>query len=131
MISMILQDSTYKQHKKNLKIYILHIANSPAEGVDLKKVNPLINDLAAPVKTLLGAYGTQTTVNDNRLTNMMRSNFPDPKDTLYRKINLYEDGETINFPMNWVISQQLLDSMKVILDRNREVKKFVDKLNSN
>ena len=128
MISMILQDNIYQQHKKNLKIYILHIANSPAEGVDLKKVNPLINDLAAPVKTLLGAYGTQTTVNDNRLANMMRSNFPN--DTLYRKINLYEDGETINFPMNWVISQQLLDSMKVTLDRNREVKKFVNKLNS-
>lgn len=129
MISMILQDSLYQRYKKNLKLYILHIANSPVEGVDLKKVNPLINDLAAPVKTLLGAYGTQTTVNDNRLINLMQSNFP--RDTLYRKINLYEDGESINYSMNWVISQKLLDSMKVTLDRNREVKRIINKLNNN
>jgi hypothetical protein len=31
----------------------------------------MINDLAAPVKTLLGAYGTHTIVNDNRLVNIL------------------------------------------------------------
>ena len=108
-------------------MYVLHIANSPNEGVQLKKVNPLINDLAAPAKTLLGAYGTQTTVNDNRLMNLMKYNFPG--DTLYRKINLYDDGKNLNYSMNWVISQKLLNAMRVSLDSNREVKRIITKLN--
>ncbi len=128
MISILLKDSLYISYQKKIKLYILHIANSPEEGTELEKVNPLINDLAAPVKTLLGAYGTQTTVNDNRLINLMRYHFP--KDTLYRKINLYEGGENLNYPMNWVISQKLLDSMRTSLDKNREVKKLIDKLNA-
>src|SRR6187399_2795647 len=98
MVNILLRDSLYLQHKEKLKIYILHIANSPNEGVPLEKVNPMINDLAAPVKTLLGAYGTQTTVNDNRLLNLMKYHFPN--DTLYRKINLYDDGDNPNYSMN-------------------------------
>jgi len=129
MISILLQDNLYLQYKKKIKFYILHIANSPNEGIELKKVNPLINDLAAPVKTLLGAYGTQTTVNDIRLMNLMKYNFS--SDTLYRKINLYEDGKDLNYSMNWVISQRLLDSMQVSLDRNREVRRIITKMNSN
>jgi len=128
MVNILVRDSLFIKYQPKLKMYILHIANSPDEGVELKKVNPLINDLAAPVKTLLGAYGTQTTVNDNRLINLMRYNFPN--DTLYRKINLYEGGENLNYPMNWVISQKLLDSMRTSLDNNREVKKLIDKLNA-
>jgi hypothetical protein len=127
MINILVRDSLFIKYQPKLKMYILHIANSPDEGIELKKVNPLINDLAAPVKTLLGAYGTQTTVNDNRLINLMRYHFP--KDTLYRKINLYEGGENLNYPMNWVISQKLLDSMRTSLDRNKEVKKIINKLN--
>ena len=129
MVNILVRDSLFIKYQPKLKMYILHIANSPDEGVELEKVNPLINDLAAPVKTLLGAYGTQTTVNDNRLINLMRYNFP--KDTLCRKINLYEGGESLNYPMNWVISQKLLDSMRTSLDKNREVKKLIDKLNAN
>ncbi|HMK17271.1 MAG TPA: hypothetical protein VK492_03655 [Chitinophagaceae bacterium] len=129
MVNILLRDSLYLQHKEKLKIYILHIANSPNEGVPLEKVNPMINDLAAPVKTLLGAYGTQTTVNDNRLLNLMKYHFPN--DTLYRKINLYDDGDNPNYSMNWVISEKLLKSMNESLLRNKELKKMIDKLNKN
>ena len=129
MVNILLRDSLYLQHKEKLKIYILHIANSPNEGVPLEKVNPMINDLAAPVKTLLGAYGTQTTVNDNRLLNLMKYHFPN--DTLYRKINLYDDGDNPNYSMNWVISEKLLKSMNESLLRNKELKKMTDKLNAN
>src|SRR6185436_11809207 len=97
--------------------------------VPLQKVNPMINDLAAPIKTLLGAYGTQTIVNDNRLLNLMKTNFP--RDNLYRKINLYEEGENPNYSMNWVISEKLLKAMNEALNRNKELKMMVDKLNSN
>ena len=129
MVNILLRDSIYSAHQKKLKIYILHIANSSNEGVPLEKVNPMINDLAAPVKTLLGAYGTQTTVNDNRLMNLMQYHFP--KDTLYRKINLYDDGDNPNYSMNWVISDTLLASMNASLIRNVELKKMVNKINTN
>ena len=129
MVNILLRDSLYLQHKEKLKIYILHIANSPTEGVPLEKVNPMINDLAAPIKTLLGAYGTQTTVNDNRMLNLMKYHFPN--DTLYRKINLYDDGDNPNYSMNWVISEKLLKSMNESLIRNKELKKMVNKINAN
>jgi hypothetical protein len=129
MVNILLRDPLYVAHQEKVKIYILHIANSPNEGVPLEKVNPMINDLAAPVKTLLGAYGTQTIVNDNRLLNLMKYHFP--KDTLYRKINLYDDGDNPNYSMNWVISQKLLDSMGTSLARNKELKKMVSKINAN
>ena len=129
MVNILLRDSLYLQQKKKLKIYILHIANSPNEGVPLEKVNPMINDLAAPVKTLLGAYGTQTIVNDNRLLNLMKYHFPN--DTLYRKINLYDDGDNPNYSMNWVMSDTLLASMNKSLNRNLELKKMINKININ
>ena len=44
MVNILLRDSLYLQHKEKLKIYILHIANSPTEGMPLEKVNPMIND---------------------------------------------------------------------------------------
>lgn len=129
MVNVLLRDPLYLKHQEKIKIYILHIANSPNEGVPLEKVNPIINDLAAPVKTLLGAYGTQTIVNDNRLLNLMKFHFP--KDTLYRKINLYDDGDNPNYSMNWVISDTLLNSMNESLIRNVELKKMVNKINAN
>lgn len=86
-------------------------------------------NLAAPVKTLLGAYGTQTIVNDNRLMNLMKLNFPN--DTLYRKINLYDESENPNYSMNWVISDKLLKAMNEALNRNKELKKMIDKINAN
>jgi hypothetical protein len=129
MVNILLRDPLYLAHQQKLKIYILHIANSPNEGVPLEKVNPMINDLAAPVKTLLGAYGTQTIVNDNRLLNLLKYYFPN--DTLYRKINLYDDGGNPNYSMNWVISEKLLDSMNTSLIRNKELKKMINKINTN
>jgi len=129
MVNILLRDSLYIKNQKKIKIYILHLANSPNEGVALEKVNPMTNDLAAPVKTLLGAYGTQTIVNDNRLLNLMRYHFPD--DTLYRKINLYDDGDNPNYSMNWVMSDSLLKAMNESLNRNIELKRMVDKINAN
>lgn len=129
MVNILLRDPLYLQYKNKLKIYILHIANSPNEGVPLEKVNPMINDLAAPVKTLLGAYGTQTTINDYRLMNLMKYNFPN--DTLYRRINLYDAENTLNYSMNWVISEKQLRSMNESLLYNKELKRMVEKLNAN
>jgi len=116
MISILLTDSLYLQYKNKLDFYILHINNEPTGGREYKKVNPLVNDLAAPVKTLMGAYGSQTTVNDERLRNFMKTIYTDG--CHYRKINLYDDGKRMNYSMNWVISDTLLRAMQNSLEYN-------------
>lgn len=127
-MNILLQDPLYLKYKNKMKLHVLHIANSENEGQELKKVNPLINDLAAPVKTLVGSYGTQTAVNDNRLINLLKYHFP--KDTLYNKINLYDAGPKMNYSMNWVISKKSLDGMNKSLKENKDLIKIVEKINS-
>jgi predicted acylesterase/phospholipase RssA len=130
MINILLTDPVYKHYDstKAIKFYVLHMMNSPEGESALGKVNPLINDLAAPVKTLVGAYGTQTIVNDNRLNNLMKTTYG--KDGYYRKFNLYDDGQKITYSMNWVISDKLLEAMNKSLDYNKELKKLAAEINS-
>jgi hypothetical protein len=127
MVNILLRDALYLKYKDKLKIFVLHITNTENEGLDLKKVNPLINDLAAPVKTLIGSYGTQTAVNDNRLMNLLNYHFPG--DTLYRKINLYDAAPFYNYSMNWVISKKMADNMNISLRDNNDLKKYITDLN--
>ncbi|MNC97104.1 hypothetical protein D3C83_146530 [compost metagenome] len=54
-----------------------------------------------------------------------------PNDTLYRKINLYDDGDNPNYSMNWVMSDSLLNPMNKSLNRNLELKKMINKINTN
>ena len=127
MISILLRDSTYLKYKNKLQFYILHINNQPSGDPLIKKVNPLVNDLAAPVKTLMGSYGSQTTVNDERLKNFMKTTYND--NLHYRQINLYDDGKAINYSMNWVISDYLLKAMNESLQYNKELKKLISEIN--
>jgi len=128
MINILLADTVYQQYKSKIKFYVLHMMNSPEGETPLNKVNPLINDLAAPVKTLVGAYGTQTIINDKRLSNFLKTTYG--KDGYYRKFNLYDDGKNITYSMNWVISDKLLEAMKSSLDNNKELKKLAAEINS-
>ncbi len=127
MISILLKDPLYIKYQSKLQFYVLHITNSPQGDAALGKVNPLVNDLAAPVKTLIGAYGTQTIVNDERLWNLMNNTYGDPLH--YRKFNLYDDGKSITYSMNWVISDTLLNAMNYSLGYNAELKKMVTEIN--
>ena len=127
MINILLTDTVYQQYKSKIKFYVLHMRNSPEGDAALGKVNPLINDLAAPVKTLVGAYGTQTIINDTRLGNFMKSTYG--KDVYYRKFNLYNDGKNITYSMNWVISDTLLHAMNNSLGYNAELKKLAAEIN--
>lgn len=77
----------------------------------MKTVNPLVNDLAAPVKTLIGAYGTQTIVNDRRLWNQLRVLYMMEKDH-YIKLNLYDPKIKVSYPMDWVMSDTALATIK-------------------
>ncbi|TAH04185.1 MAG: hypothetical protein EAZ16_06095, partial [Sphingobacteriales bacterium] len=98
-------------YKNELDFSVVHILNDPIGGPVLNPVNPLVNDLATPLKTLYGSYGTQTYVNDGRLVNFMKDWYGDGNH--YIKVNLYKDGDPGNkYSMNWVISQPVLYAMR-------------------
>lgn len=113
-----------------LKFYVIHIQNSWPGPEEVNKVHPVINDLAAPVLTLVGAYGTQTSVNDWRLIKYMEGIYGPTHDTGYIPVNLYRpltnDTTKVNeeFPMNWVISNYYIKKMNLQLN-NRDVKRLV------
>ena len=106
---LLTRDSLVKNYAGKLKFYVLHISNDPVGNHVLEKVNPLVNDLAAPLKTLTGAYSSQTAVNDERLKNYLKGYYLN--DSHYININLYRRKDSIHYSMNWVISDYLLNAM--------------------
>lgn len=116
-------DTLLFRYRKQLDFFLVHITNDPLGSPLLSKVNPLVNDLAAPVKTLAGAYGTQTTVNDTRLKNYLRGIYGNNQH--YLRINLYQPGDNVDdYPMNWVISPQVLERMDHRLKTHQELSLF-------
>jgi hypothetical protein len=129
MKELMKEDTAFlARYANRLEFFVLHITNDPTGGGEevLGRVNPLTNDLAAPIKTLVGSYGSQTSVNDSRLENFMINNFGFGH---YTRINLYEKDDKMSFPMNWVISKRVLDSMNARLDRSVVVKTLWEKMN--
>jgi hypothetical protein len=107
-------DAATKARYQKLKMQVIHITNGSTGEAMVKKVNPFINDLAAPLKTLAGSYGIQTTVNDSRLENYMKSIGKNN----YWNINLYRNDTSEHFSMNWVISQNTLSRVDNRLEQN-------------
>ncbi|MBL0356661.1 MAG: patatin-like phospholipase family protein [Chitinophagaceae bacterium] len=122
-IRRMILESAWDDETKNrfakLNIQVIHITNGPSGDMLVHKVNPFVNDLAAPIKTLAGSYGIQTTVNDSRLKNYMRD-IP-VSITNYWDINLYRPAEPLKYSMNWVISKRTLDSMDNRLYQHKEL----------
>jgi predicted acylesterase/phospholipase RssA len=129
MINILLQDSLYKKYQNKLQFYVLHATNSPQGDNILHTVNPLVNDLAAPVKTLVGAYGTQTVVNDRRLWNQLKVLYPRQEEH-YIKFNLYDVHNKPSYPMDWVISDTALNRIKLRLYTSPEITKMVKEINN-
>jgi hypothetical protein len=94
---------------KKIRFNVLHITNEPETEKKIEKTHPLVNDLAAPVKTILGSYARQTDINNLRLYKYLLEIYKE--DTTYRSINLYKKGEEEDYPMNWSISDQSLGRM--------------------
>ena len=75
-----------------------------------------MNDLAAPLLTILNTYGMQTTFANIKLgeyqrKNQYRSSIP------VEAFNLpYQKEDTIPYPMNWVISQYNINRMDKNVD---------------
>ena len=111
------------RYKDAIEFYVLHITNDPIGNPRLDTTNALVNDLAAPVKTLYGAYGTQTVVNDLRLKKFMQDWYSDDKH--YREFNLYELYDSPDkYSMNWVISPPVLSAMRDRLRKQDIVKEL-------
>jgi hypothetical protein len=102
-------DTVFRSNCQKITFYVMHISNGPEGDILLKRVNPFVNDLAAPIKTLMGAYGVQTSINDSRLKNYLLGMYGN--NLHYKPINLYRPREPLKYSMNWVISGRTLDSM--------------------
>jgi predicted acylesterase/phospholipase RssA len=106
-----------------LNFKLVYISNSSLRALNDKLIHPVVDDLAAPVLTVLGTYASQTSVNNERLLTFMRRIEPaDP----YLEIYLYTRKDSIDYPMNWVISDYNLNRMNQRLEgvKGRELKEL-------
>jgi hypothetical protein len=108
---------------KKIKFHIVHITNKTESIIERNKVHPLINDLAAPIKTILGSYTSQTDFNNVRLQRYLLEIYNN-EDT-YHDINLYQQGEEDVYPMNWSISNQSLKNINKRLQSHTDMKKLI------
>jgi predicted acylesterase/phospholipase RssA len=121
-------DSAFLPFRNKIEFYVIHISNTEPKKRNFSPVNPIANDLLAPVRTLMGSYGTQTTINDQRLKNYLTDWYGN--DSHYTNIDLYRNGQKIRYTMNWVISRSQLDSMKSNLLHNDDVRRVYTKMDS-
>ncbi len=119
----LISDSSLSSYKNKMEFNVLHITNDPQEELALTQINPFVNDLAAPVKTLLGAYGTQTSVNDFRLKKYIGSLYSDSLH--FTTLSLYKEKDSMNYTMNWVISNYVLNAMNERLKTYRRLDKLI------
>ena len=112
-----LNDSTHKLHgyRDHVEFQLIYISNGNASST-FKTLHPLVNDLAAPLLTILNTYGMQTTFANIKLEeyqrkNQYRSSIP------VEAFNLPIDpNDKIPYPMNWVISQYNINRMDKNVD---------------
>lgn len=114
---------------KKIRFHVIHISNQADGDHKIKKTHPLVNDLAAPIKTIMGSYSSQTDFNNLRLYKFLLELYKE--DTTYHNINLYKKGETDFFPMNWAISSQSLQKMNSRLKYNHQINQLADKITGN
>ena len=112
---------------RKLRFHIIHTRNSPLVEDRARKVHPLVNDLLAPVKTLIGAYGTQTDVNNLRVVKYLQQ--INGGESTYISFNLYRPGERDRYPMSWSISGVNRDSMDARLEEHPGVRAFIGMMN--
>jgi hypothetical protein len=121
MLDTVVTDTVLR---KRIRPYVIHIGNSRLVEPTAGMVSPFANDLAAPVTTMLGAYGMQTDVNDQRLKTMLERLYQDTP--CYMDIQLYRDGaERESYPMNWAMSRAVRGRMDQRLDEHEGLKAFV------
>ena len=108
------KDDEFYKLRKRLKFKIIYISNGTEKKDKPKTLHPLVNDLAAPLITVLGTYGNQTELSNKKLKDYIeRSSFRMDHES-FRKENLPKDStdNIIPYPMNWVISDYNIRRME-------------------
>jgi hypothetical protein len=109
-----MNDSTntlYSRYRHKLAFKIIYISNGSAKSVD-HDLNPLVNDAAAPLLTVLGTYGMQTNLANKKLSSFMHNAMLDTLKNPFETLNLpMIPTDKTDYPMNWVISDYNLDRM--------------------
>jgi hypothetical protein len=112
---------------RKLRFHLVHITNGMDTATADKSLNATVNNLAAPLITVLSTYGSQTDVNNDRLNLYFRSH-DSSRYVVEKEINLYRYHETEEYPMNWVISDYNLNRMNVrvkeVIDTFRQQQKY-------
>jgi hypothetical protein len=111
---------------KKIRFNVLHITNESETEKKIEQIHPLFNDLAAPLKTILGSYTSQTDINNLRLYKYLLEVYKG--DTTYRSINLYKKGEGDDYPMNWSISEESLGRMNKRLSTHEGIAGIVQSI---
>lgn len=127
MINDTLQkDPKHSYHK--IRFHVIHVSNHLETGEKFSRVHPLVNDLVAPIKTILGSYASQTNINNLRLTKNLQDIYR--SDDYYTMINLFEKDQEEEYPMNWSISSQSLEKIKSRLNTNKTLTDLINRINS-
>ncbi|PWU01035.1 MAG: hypothetical protein C5B52_07915 [Bacteroidetes bacterium] len=121
-------NSNISRYKNKIQFYVVHILNDPFGSTPLNPVGSIRNDLAAPLITLAGSYGTQTSTNDRRLVKYLQLIYSSPNH--YIPINLYRERDSVVFSMNWVISRKTLGNMDLRLNESDTLKKLIHFINA-
>ncbi len=128
MISDTLQKNP-DHHFGKIRFHVIHISNQIETEKKFTKVHPIINDLGAPIKTILGSYSSQTDINNLRLSKNLQDIYH--SDEYYTVLNLYKKNQSEVYPMNWSISSLSLEKIKERLNKNEELDKLIRTINSN
>lgn len=101
-----------KQQFRRFKPVVIHLSNGDPCESHGSGMNSVLNDVLAPMMTIVGAYGKQTDVNNRRL-----KHFLDVRGAKWVEINLFQESElgivkTIKaceskkeyYPMSWALS---------------------------
>ncbi|HEY4291357.1 MAG TPA: patatin-like phospholipase family protein [Puia sp.] len=127
---------------QRLNFKVLHVLNSPIieDAAAQKPVAPIKNDLFAPLETIVGAYGMQTTVNDGRLKNYIADLNRSVLPSTYTQISLYKDSAEwmkdslfVNhiatqepaYSMNWFMSKMTRERIKNRLESQPVVREMI------
>ena len=110
---------------------VIHIRNSKGRSRDFERVNPIINDIAAPIIVLAASYGQQTEINTQRLKYYL-SNRPSQTNrkhwfevALYKRIPNEKE-----YSMNWYMSndcrRRIDDRFSELVDPGGVIYEFIE-----
>lgn len=96
-------DSLYPLLRK-VNFKVIYISNGTLTEKKLKRVDPLLNDLTAPILTIMNTRGEQTELSNQRLRNFLKKSTLSGQ-TCFPNTNLpFTKEDKVPYPMNWVIS---------------------------